>query len=150
MAELTRIKGAQKLTANKGYKGEGVAINDFDSKEPWNEMKIFQDEITGDWWVRIYKFYTYYNTDKGYISERQISKYKIDDNWLLNPIFMDSEGNELPYVDVSAFLVSLENNSGYDVLGSKPNVYPSRGQRIDAMRERVSNYNTLFKESIKK
>ena len=61
MAELTRIKGAQNLTANKGYKGEEVAINDFDSKEPWNEMKIFQDEITGDWWVRIYKFYTYYN-----------------------------------------------------------------------------------------
>ena len=147
MAELTRLKGSKNLIAAYGYKGDEVVHNDFDSKEPWDGMitKI-KDEITGDYWVRVFKFYTCYTITDGHISERQISKYKIDDNWHLNPIFLTEDGRELPYVDIAAYLAGTPADNPV-IFNSIPGVYPTRNLNLVTARTRVDNYNVLYKES---
>lgn len=106
---LTRVQGSKDLIARTGI-GSEVVINDFDSKYPFNGIYSYVDE-TGEKWVRIPKFYSYYETDEeGNITGRQLSQYKVDKTtWFLNPKFIDAEGNEKPYIEVSAYLCSVED-----------------------------------------
>jgi hypothetical protein len=79
MKTFNREQGAVGLVANFGYAGEEVVQNDFDSKYPWNSITKLYDEKTGNYWVRIPKFYTKYALDNnGHITERYVSQYRVD------------------------------------------------------------------------
>ena len=133
--ELTRIVGSKNFVAGYGYASDTeVAYNDFDNAMPWNTMrteKVVDDN--GDEWVRIYKYYTYYGDN-----EVRVSEYKIDDNWILNPKFIKPDGSELPYVEISAYLCSIDGSGrASTVAGARP----SAAQRVDAIRAAVNNNN---------
>lgn len=142
MAELVREKGSKNLRANIGYSGGEEVLNDFDSRYPWNEIKIITDE-NENVWVRIPKFYTHYVVDENHnIKERYISEYKVDDDWHLNPIFINEEGHELPYVEISAYLATLDGGKLY----SKTGLTPTTTTPITTMRTAVNAYNSTESE----
>lgn len=117
---LTRVLGSENLTARIGIGGE-IVFNDFDSKYPFSDMQRIEDE-NGEIWIRVPKFYSYYETDgEGNITGRQLSQYKVDKlTWFLNPKFLDESGNELPYIDIAAYLCSIENNIVVTKSGATP------------------------------
>ena len=138
MAILKREQGAKNLQANIGYADSVEVVNDFDSRHPWNGIYKYADEA-GNYWVRIPKFYTNYVLDENnHIKQRYISEYKVGDDWNVNPIFLNEDGQELPYIEIAAYLITLENN----VPTSKPGGYPTTGQRLNDMRTLVDNLNT--------
>lgn len=140
MNKFTRELGATNLIAAYGYEGEEVVHNDFDSKYPWSDIEKIVDD-NNNTWVRIPKFYTKYETDEnGYITKRYISQYNIDSNWHLNPIFLNEDGNEIPYVDIAAYQLTIdENNMARSVSGKSPSIY----QNLADIRNMVKEYNDL-------
>lgn len=109
MNKFNRELGSKNLVAAYGYEGEEVVTNDFDSRYPWSDIEKVYDEATGNYWIRIPKFYTHYVVDENnIIKERYISQYRVEDTWHLNPIFIGSDGEELPYVDIAAYQLSID------------------------------------------
>lgn len=142
MAELIREKGSKNLRAAYGYATGGEVINNFDSKYPWVKMEYITD-ADGNKWTRIFKFYTHYVLDEeGHIKARYISEYEIDENWHLNPIFIDANGRELAYVDIAAYQTALDGGR----IVSKSGVAPLVSKTIQEMRDYVSVYNTFESE----
>lgn len=128
--DLTRIKGSKQLTANIGYEGVEV-VNDFDSKYPWNEMQIIESE-NGDKFVRIPKFYVHHIVDEdGYVTGREFSLYKVDNDWVVNNIFIRN-GEEIPYIEIGCYLGTVDANNH---LRSTSGSYPRRGLKLDVARE---------------
>lgn len=121
MNKFNRELGSKNLIAAYGYEGGEVVHNDFDSRYPWCEIQRVVDE-NGNHWIRIPKFYTYYVVDENnIIKERYISQYRVEETWHLNPIFIDANGSELPYVDIAAYQLSLdENENAKSIPGVQP------------------------------
>lgn len=146
-AILTRLDGAENLTANVGFSDVQDVVNDFDSRYPWNSITEIED-ANGEKWIRILPFYTYYETNSnGVITGRKISEYKIDDNWFLNPIFTKGD-RILPYVDVAKYLMSNENGIGFTRSGDKPikNITPKVARQYANAKSDVSH--DVFLENI--
>lgn len=73
----------------------------------------------GNKFIRIPKFYSSYVTDSnGYITERKISKYKVDDTYKYNNEFLRLDGTEREYVDIGIYMSSTNTDS-------ITNVYPA-------------------------
>jgi hypothetical protein len=123
-AILTRLDGSENLIANIGYENVEAVNNGFDNCYPWNSMTIVEEN--GEKWVRIPTFYTWYEVVDGAIVGRKISQYKIDDDWFLNPLFVKGD-RILPYVDISAYLMSYVGGQAWSRTGDAPikNVVPS-------------------------
>lgn len=136
---LTRVLGSENLTARTGIGNEEV-LNDFDAKYPYSGMERIVDE-NGEQWIRIPKFYSYYETDNsGNVTGRQLSQYKVDkDTWFLNPAFLDDSGNEIAYIDVAAYLCSTEGN----IVVTKNGISPVNGNTVTTttMIRRAGNRN---------
>ena len=138
MAELIREKGSKNLVANIGYADGVEVINNFDSCYPWSGIERIIDE-NENVWIHIPKFYTHYVLDENNnIKERYISKYKLDDNWHLNPIFLSDTGKELAYVEIAAYLATLDGEKLY----SKSGLAPTTNTPIETVRAAVQTYNT--------
>lgn len=138
MSQLKRELGSAELVANYGYAGDEVVINDFDSKYPWNSISRVVDS-NGNVWIRIPKFYTKYTLDdNGMIKERYISQYNVSKEWHLNPIFVDPNGKELPYVEIAAYLINVDATT--NMANSKSGVKPTTGKHIAEMRSIVEAY----------
>lgn len=137
MAELTRIKGSQPLVANYGYANGEEVRNDFDSKYPYSEIHEVVDDY-GNRWVQIPKFYRCMNVENGAVKGRELSEYRVDDNWALNHSFTNNAGFVVNYIEVAKYQMSLDNNG---VPCSVPGVYPSRGLTIAQAREAVKKLN---------
>lgn len=143
MKTFTREQGAVGLVANFGYNGGEVVQNDFNSKYPWNSITKLYDEKTGNYWVRIPKFYTKYTLDDdGYIKERYVSQYRVDKTWHLNPVFVDKNGKDLPFVEVAAYQLSIDALTNQ--AKSVPNVMAAGGTRTaEALRSIVEIYEDI-------
>jgi hypothetical protein len=102
---LTHVMGAEGFTSGIGHASDmTIADNDFDAAAPWSIIDNITD-ANGNQWVRIYKFYQYYSSD-GTI---EVSQYKINDQWFLNPVFTNSDGTERAYIDIAKYLSHVEN-----------------------------------------
>lgn len=61
----------------------------------------------GNKFIRIPKFYTKYLTDSdGQVIGREISKYKVDNDYKYNPEFLRADGSERDYVDIGIYYSS--------------------------------------------
>lgn len=139
MAKLERIRGSQPLVANFGYENGEEVRNDFDSKYPFNGIKEVVDE-RGNTWVQIPKFYRVINVENGVVKGRELSEYKVSDDWLLNHSFTNSAGIIVNYVEIAKYQMSLDaDGCAQSVAG----VYPSRGLSLAAARTAVSKLNSL-------
>lgn len=141
MNKFNRELGSKNLIAAYGYEGGEVVQNDFDSRYPWCDIERVIDE-NGNHWIRIPKFYTHYVVDENnIIKERYISQYRVEDTWHLNPIFINADGNEMPYVDIAAYQLSLdESNSAKSIPGVAP-LYGGAKSEQELINS-IDNYNT--------
>lgn len=145
MANLNRLAGAEGLTTAYGYIGETEAVTSgFDSKHPWNGIQKYADD-NGNVWVRIPKFYTSYRTnDKGHVYTRYITDEYVSDDadfgpWHLNPVFIDENGKELPYIEIAAYQLSVDaDGKARSISGVKPTTSMS----IARVREAVDKNNS--------
>lgn len=122
-ASLTRTDNAIGLSYTT--EAENI-ISDFDNCYPWNKMRRETDEF-GNVFIKIPKFYTQYTFDNG-IKTTKICKYKLDNSWKLNPIFLDSSNNELDYFYIGAYNAGFSNNKLTSVSGVAPKVSMTRAQ----------------------
>lgn len=87
----------------------------------------------GNKFIRIPKFYTKYLTDSdGQVIGREISKYKIDNDYKYNPEFLRADGSERDYVDIGIYYSS-------DNIDSVAGVIPANKTRFewsDAIRDK--------------
>ena len=138
MSILKRELGAENLQANFAYLNSSEIVNDYDSCYPWSDMKIVEDS-NGNKWLQIPKFYTKYELDKdGYISARYISRYNVNEDWHLNPIFLNSWGKELSSVEIACYQIGVDSLTHTPV--SKAGYSVDRGRAIAEMRSLVDNY----------
>ncbi|UQS85796.1 fibronectin type III domain-containing protein (plasmid) [Apilactobacillus apisilvae] len=126
---LTRTDSAVGMVA--GINGQR---NDFDNAPIFGEMHRVNDD-KGNVFVRIPKFYIKKTQVPG-LSTWQVSKIKHDDSWYLPKCFWNFSSNqELPYVDVGAYLANLNGS----VLESKVNTAPANSQTIGSFRNYARN-----------
>ena len=120
MAKLTRALAAESLVANIYYNGVEAVENGFDAKKPWSDIKEIVDKY-GNVWIQIPKFYTKYVLDEtGAIKERYISEFNGGTGWHLNPLFKNSQGKEIDYVQISKYLLSVSSGKVYSKSGESP------------------------------
>ena len=120
MAKLTRALAAESLVANIYYNGVEAVENGFDAKKPWSDIKEVVDKY-GNVWIQIPKFYTKYVLDEtGAIKERYISEFNGGIGWHLNPLFKNSQGKEIDYVQISKYLLSVSSGKVYSKSGESP------------------------------
>lgn len=147
MSNFERQLGAKDFNASVGVGATIPTNNDFDNVYPWSKIELVSDEY-GNQFVRIPKFYTKYDLDEeGNVTGRYISEYLISekDGWFLNPVFKSSEGEDLNYVDVGAYLLG---NEGGQLL-SKSGLTPIRNQYVSTVQTQVANYSgELFEYSL--
>lgn len=139
MAELTREKGSSELIANFGYADGAEVVNDFDSKYPWNSIEEVTDSNENKW-VKIPKFYRYMIVEDGIVKGRELSEYKVGDDWKLNHSFVNNAGEILNYVEIAKYQMSLDE-SGMPI--SKPDKYPTRGIKYAEAKAAVKKLNAL-------
>lgn len=138
MAELIREKGSRDLVANFGYANGEEVVNHFDSKYPWNGIEEIVDDY-GDSWVRIPKFYRVINVENGVVKGRELSEYKVGDDWLLNHNFVNNAGTSLNYVEIAKYQMSLgADGEGRSVAG----VYPKYGLTYNEAQAAVAKLNS--------
>lgn len=138
MSKLTREFGAETLVANFAYKNtEGPIINGYDSCYPWSDMTVITDN-DGNKWLRIPKFYTKYVSENGYVCARYISQYKIDGDWHLNPIFLDSNNKELNSIEIACYQVGTD--SGTKQM-SKTGLKVTLGKELKEMKAWINDIN---------
>lgn len=137
MAELIREKGSRDLVANFGYANGEEVVNHFDSKYPWNGIEEIVDDY-GDSWVRIPKFYRVINVENGVVKGRELSEYKVGDDWMLNHNFVNNAGTSLNYVEIAKYQMSLDADGE---CRSVSGVYPKRGLTYDQAQAAVAKLN---------
>lgn len=91
-ATITRTYGAKELTNTYAYKDTFAVLNDFDSTVIGQKL-VIEDEKNHPGWIKINPFYTHYLTDNtGKVIGREISEFKIDADYKMNPMFIDEQG----------------------------------------------------------
>lgn len=126
---LTRTDSAVGMVA-----GINGSRNDFDNTELWGGMQRVTDSY-GNVFVRIPKFYIKKTQSSG-LSTWQVSLIKRDSSWYLPKCFYNfTTNNEIPYVDVGAYLADININ----LLESKTGKIPSNGCTIDQFRQYAKN-----------
>ena len=137
MAQLERIKGSKSLVAAYGYANGGEVSNGFDSKYPYVAIQEVVDDY-GNTWVQIPKFYRCMTVEGGVVKGRELSEYKVDDNWILNHNFTNNAGTIVNYVEIAKYQMSLDADGN---ACSVPGVFPARGLTIAQAREAVDKLN---------
>ena len=147
MAQLTREKGSKGLVANFATgTGEEVVLNDFDSKYPFSGIEEVVDN--GEYWVKIPRFYrVIYTNDQGVVTGREVSEYKVGDDWLASPVFTNYAGTDLASVEIAKYQASVGADGK---LHSVPNATPLRQvskeqfqSYIDALNSQDDGYEYL-------
>lgn len=139
MAKLTRERGSANLIAQVDYSGNKSGVrNDFDSRYPFGSIEDVVD-TQGNSWVKIPKFYRVMDNNNGIVTGRQLSEYKVSDDWKLNHLFINNKGSELASVEISKYQMSI--NGG--VAQSKSGVTPARNITLAEARAAVDKLNAL-------
>lgn len=112
---LTRIYGAKTLTTEYAFKDTVGVINPYDETY-YGKLTIVKDN--DGTWLKIPPFYTHYDVDDlGVVKGRCISEYKIDDSYIMNPEFIDENGNKRD-VYIACYLCGEENGTVTNKSGS--------------------------------
>lgn len=139
MAKLTRERGAANFIAQVDYSGNKSGVrNDFDSCYPFSGIEEVVD-TQGNNWVKIPKFYRIIDNNNGIVTGRQLSEYKVSDDWKLNHLFINNKGSELASVEISKYQMSINNG----VAQSKSGVTPARNITLTEARAAVEGLNAL-------
>lgn len=136
MAKLNRVYASKNLEANIYYKGVEAVDNGFDAKKPWSEIEEIED-ANGNVWIKIPKFYTKYVVEDGIIKERYVSEYNCGKEWHLNPVFLNTDGEEVDCFLVSKYQLSMGDSRAYSISGTTP----ATDKLVGTMRTAVGNYN---------
>lgn len=154
---LERTYGAKNQNAQYADDKNDLVVNAFDQLEPYTSMQIVVDNTAtplfievegnkafneagykealsseGNKFIRIPKFYTKYLTDPdGQVIGREISKYKVDNDYKYNPEFLRADGSERDYVDIGIYYSSDNIDS---VAGVEP-ANKTRFEWSDAIRD---------------
>jgi hypothetical protein len=140
MSKLNRELGAAELNAEFAYLDSNIENikNDYDNCYPWSDMKVIVDN-NGNKWLQIPKFYTKYEFDEnGYVCARYVSRYNVNNDWHLNPVFLNSNGKELGFVEVACYQIGVDPLTNMPV--SRSGIAVDKGRKISAMRSLVDNY----------
>ena len=113
--------------------GNQVVRNDFDNLPIFKEMKRVTDDY-GNVFIRIPKFYIRKTSTAGKLSI-QVSKTQIQGAYLPKTFWDFDKNKELPYVDVGAYLASLNGTR----LESKAGVLPLVSTTISNFRQYARN-----------
>lgn len=135
------------LTRGDGAIGLGYTVNangtinsDFDNCMPWSGITQVTDSA-GNVFMRIPKHYTRYSFVNG-LKKTEICANKLDNTWLLNPIFTDGNGTELDYVDIGKYTASGSSSLAKSVSGASPLV----NININSMRTACRNNGTGYQQ----
>lgn len=139
MAQLTREKGSKGLVANFATgTGEEVVLNDFDSKYPFSKISEIVDD-NGDAWISIPRYYRAITVNsQNIVTGRELSEYKVADNWLASPIFTNNAGHDVSSIEVSKYHVSVNNGE----LRSVPGVEPARNLAAATLQSYLDKLNS--------
>lgn len=174
VAVCRRIGNARGMSFNYTVGSEWAedCTNDFDNAYPWCEMKLCNVTIDGDGrkkityeddkayksdgsngnvMVQIPKFYTKRTVSNGY-EEIWISGTKYD-GYSLDPIFADSNGEELDYVYVSAYLGAEQDGKIASIADSYPTLMLTYGDTLEMAEsngEGFSEMNYLMCSALQK
>lgn len=113
--------------------GSEVVRNDFDNLPIFKEMKRVTDDY-GNVFVRIPKFYIRKTSTAGKLSV-QVSKAEIQGSYLPQCFWDFDKNKELPYVDVGAYIASMDGNR----LASKSGKQPMVSNTISTFRQYARN-----------
>ena len=113
--------------------GNQIVRNDFDNLPIYKEMKRVTDDY-GNVFIRIPKFYIRKTSTAGKLSI-QVSKTQIPGSYLPKTFWDFDKNKELPYVDVGAYLASLNGTR----LESKSGVQPFTSTNISNIRQYARN-----------
>lgn len=95
-----------------------------DSQE-LHDFFVANEDITdsnGNHFVQLKKFFVkILGTD--YVTGYQVSHTKIDDSYILCPMFYDKDGNEIDYAYYGKYKGYIENNKLYSQSGKKPSLH---------------------------
>ena len=164
IATCERLGSAQGMNfdykiGSEWFHGTG---NDFDNAYPWCEMKLCNvkvddngdekitlegdknfktDGSNGNVMVRIPKFYTKREVKDGY-EYIWISGKKHKD-YTLEPVFIDSDGEENDYVYMSAYLGGLKDEKIVSTAGTYPVVQLEYGNMIDYAKNNGDGFDEL-------
>ncbi len=115
---LTRTDDAVGLTYSINS-STGTITSSFDSIFPWCDIVEYEyTDTPGNKFMKIPKFYTQYTVDSNGVKTTKICGVKLDDTWLLNPIFTDGNGNEVNYFCIGKYNASLKGSNLVSVTGS--------------------------------
>lgn len=151
VAACQRIGNARGMNFNYTVGNEWAeeGTNDFDNAYPWCEMKLcnvtvnsdgskkitYEDDkayksdgSNGNVMVQIPKFYTKRTVSNGY-EEILVSGTK-HGGYTLEPVFMDSNGEELDYVYISAYLGAEKDDKIVSTADSYPTLLLTYGDTI--------------------
>ena len=113
--------------------GKAIVRNDFDNLPIFKEMKRVTDDL-GNVFVRVPKFYIKKTSTAGKLAV-QVSKSEIAGSYLPKCFWDFGKSKELPYVDVGAYVASLDGNK----LASKSGVKPLVSTNISNFRTYAKN-----------
>lgn len=113
--------------------GSEIVRNDFDNLPIFKEMKRVTDDY-GNVFVRIPKFYIRKTSTAGKLSV-QVSKMQITGSYLPKCFWDFRKDQELPYIDVGAYVASLNG----DRLESKSGAQPLVSRNISQFRNYARN-----------
>ena len=115
--KLQRI-GDNTVSLEPTINEDGTIDSPFDKIYPWSEMIEVDDEgnpidmsgaseYKGNFFIKVPKFYTSYTyskrDDQTYVTGVKICANKLDNSYILNPAFIDEDGNELDYFLVGKY-----------------------------------------------
>ena len=127
-SQITRTYGAKELTNTFAYKDTFAVLNDFDSTVIGQKL-VDEDEINHPGWIKINPFYTAYITDSsGKITGRSISEFKISNDYMMNPMFVDEQGVVGP-IYISKY---LEHDSSNRPIAQTPQAWHNQLQDLTA------------------
>lgn len=144
MAKLQRILGSHNLVAEVAYPGHVEVRNDFDEtlpidRYPFNSIHEETDSH-GNKWVSVPKFYRHIAVnDKGEVSGRQVSKFFIDDDWTVNPVFINNKGEEVDHIEIAKYQMSIKNGEAV----SLPGQYPANNMTLANAQKYIDKLNVL-------
>lgn len=128
--QLTRTDDAVGKTWSKD--SNGLITTGFE--EEFNFQRVTDSK--GNVFIRIPKMYRYFEGG----DVLKIASYKVNDKYVLYPMFIRNDGTECDYVDVGAYKGHVtDDTSGAQLLESKSGIIPTYSKTRAQFREYASN-----------